>query len=41
MKIASRTMSHILKDNLGLAAYKRRTGHFFTDNVKKIVANNI
>lgn len=35
MKIAPRTMSRILKDDLGLAAYKRRTGHFLTDNLKK------
>ena len=28
MKIAPRTMSRILKDDLGLAAYMRRTGHF-------------
>ena len=28
-------MSHILKDNLGLGAYKRRSGHFLTDNLKK------
>ncbi|XP_026325277.1 uncharacterized protein LOC113234191 [Hyposmocoma kahamanoa] len=35
MEIAPRTMSRILKDDLGLAAYKRRTGHFSTDNLKK------
>jgi hypothetical protein len=35
MKIAPRTMSRILKDDLGLAAYKRRTGHFLTDNLNK------
>ncbi|TLO71586.1 hypothetical protein FEG37_18500, partial [Acinetobacter baumannii] len=28
-------MSRILKDDLGLAAYKRRTGHFLTDNLKE------
>lgn len=28
-------MSRILKDDLGIAAYKRRTGHFLTDNLKK------
>ena len=35
MKIAPRTMSRILKDDLRLAAYKRRTGHFLTHNLKK------
>jgi transposase len=35
MKIAPRTMSRILKDDLGLTAYKRRTGHFLTDNLNK------
>jgi len=35
MKIAPRTMSRVLKDGLGLAAYKRRTGHFLTDNLKE------
>ena len=28
------TMSHFLKDDLGLQAYKRRTCHFLTDNLK-------
>ena len=32
MKIAPRTMSRILKDDL---AHKRRTGHFLTDNLKE------
>uniref|UniRef100_A0A2H1W6Q6 SFRICE_014692 n=1 Tax=Spodoptera frugiperda TaxID=7108 RepID=A0A2H1W6Q6_SPOFR len=35
MKIAPRTMPRILKDGLGLAAYKRGTGHFLIDNLKK------
>ena len=34
MKIAPRTVSRILKDDLGLAAYKRRIGHYLTDNLK-------
>ena len=35
MKIAFRTMSRILKDDLGFAAHKKRTGHFLIDNLKK------
>ena len=34
---APRTMSLILKDDLGLAAYKRHSGQFLTYNLKKIM----
>lgn len=34
MKIVPRTLPRILKDDLGLAAYKRYIGHFLTDNLK-------
>ena len=35
MKIAPRTMSCILKDDLGLAAYKICNFYFLTDNYKE------
>lgn len=36
MKIASRTVSRILRNDLRLRAYKRYTGYLLTDKLKKI-----
>lgn len=36
MKIAPRTVSRILRDDLRLRAYKRYTGHLLTDKLKQI-----
>lgn len=36
MKISPRTVSRILKEDLGLKAYKRYTGHLLTDKLKAI-----
>lgn len=40
MKIPQRTISRIIKSDLGLGAYRRSTGHLLTDSLKKIEWKN-
>jgi len=38
MKIPPRTMSRIIKENLGLGAYRRSTGQWLTENLRQVRA---
>lgn len=38
MKILRRNMSHIIKEDLGLGAYRRSTGHRLTETLRHIRA---